>query len=221
MCPLVEMSFGWGVESMSLPLCQPVWNPARGNFRRSLCFGWLSSSSSPVILWSCQAPWALPHSLSTLMGLMGEKTVSRLHQESPNYPIHLHRSPPSRRAIAATLTSRFPVRWQDVKKNTKKPHQDTIPRETSPAQTPPFMYCQWYFSNQDWGQHLWISRHAAVQGCQNVPIPYLDVAILGMTNISRVLLMHYRSLAHYRWQVNHPGSCLYCWNYLLKQWLKY
>lgn len=138
MCPLVEMSFGWGVESMSLPLCQPVWNPARGNFRRSLCFGWLSSSSSPVILWSCQAPWALPHSLSTLMGLMGEKTLSRLHQESPNYPIHLHRSPPLPQGHCSNSHLKIPRQVTGCKKKTQKnPHQDTIPRETSPAQTPP------------------------------------------------------------------------------------
>jgi len=90
MCPLAEMSGGWGAESMSLSLslslCQPVRNPTQGNFWMSLCFGRLSSSSSPVILWSCQAS-SLSHSLSTLMGLM---------------------SPPP--------PSGSPVRWQKVKK---------------------------------------------------------------------------------------------------------
>lgn len=94
MCPLAEMSTGWGVESMPFPLCQPVRNPAQGNLRMSLCFGRLSSSSSPVILWSCQASCSLPHSLSTLMGMMGEKTRSGLCQERPKYPVHLLHFPP-------------------------------------------------------------------------------------------------------------------------------
>lgn len=71
-CVQVEMSSAWGVESMSLPLCQIVRNPAPGNFRMSLCFGRLSSSNSPVILWSYQTSCSLPYSLSTLIGLMWE-----------------------------------------------------------------------------------------------------------------------------------------------------
>lgn len=122
MCPLAENECWLREESMSLPLCQPVRNPAQGNFRMSLCFGRLSSSSSPVILWSCQASCSLPHTLSTLMGLMREKTHSGLRQERPKYPIHLLRFPPAGPFLYPHLpapSSRSTVRWQEVRKHSK------------------------------------------------------------------------------------------------------
>lgn len=153
------------VESMSLPLCQPVWSLAQGNLRRSLCFGWLSSSGSLVILWSCQAPCSLPHSLSPLMGLTGEKTLSAWCQSSIPFTSTVYPQRGHFNHHLPALSSRFLVRWQ--KKSWFFP--DTS-RDFS-IMGPHFMYFQWYFFNQDWGQHLWIAHHTAVQGCQNVSIP--------------------------------------------------
>lgn len=66
-----------GGVHVSPSLCQPTRNPAQGNFRMSLCFGRLSSSSSPVILWSCQAPCSLPQSLVCSRGSDGREDTSR------------------------------------------------------------------------------------------------------------------------------------------------
>lgn len=80
---------GSGVESTSFPLSQQAWNPVQGNFRRSLCFGWLSSSRSPVILWSGWAPRSPLRSLSILVSLMWEKTLSgetKVSDSPPGFP---------------------------------------------------------------------------------------------------------------------------------------
>lgn len=132
MCPLAEMSPGWGVETMSLPFCQPVGKAAQGNFRMSLCFGRLSSSSSPVILWSCQASCSLPHSLSPLMVSDGREDNSGLCRErDKSIPFTSSLSP--RRAIPA-VTSQPPsstssVRWYKEKKTPSFPQ---IQGQTSP-----------------------------------------------------------------------------------------
>lgn len=105
MCPLVEMNAGWGVESTSLPLCQPVRNAAQGNFRMSLCFGRLSSSSSPVILWSCLALFL---TLCLPSWVWRERRhVSGLRRERQKYPIHLVRFPPQGHSY--TFTSQAPL----------------------------------------------------------------------------------------------------------------
>lgn len=141
------------VEFMSLDFCQLVWNPAQGNFRRSLCFGWLSSSRSPVTLWSCQAPCLLLHSLSILTGLMWEKTLSGLRQERPKYPIHLHCFP--LRGLSNSCLSPFfkiQFKWQEVGKKTLL-FFCQIPVKTSPT----------------WGRHFWISHHTAgLSKCANL-----------------------------------------------------
>lgn len=120
-CVQVEMSSAWGVESMSLPLCQIVRNPAPGNFRMSLCFGRLSSSSSPVILWSYQTSCSLPYSLSTLIGLMWEiYTYRTLPGERQRYPTPTSPFPPTGQFLLSPpipFPSRPSLRWQEVWKH--------------------------------------------------------------------------------------------------------
>lgn len=99
MCPLIETSTAWGVESMSLPLCQMPRNPAQGNFRISLCFGRLSSSRSSVILWSF-----LSSSLSVESHRVdgGEDGLRTAPGERLNYVVN---SPPAGPFLALGLSS--------------------------------------------------------------------------------------------------------------------
>lgn len=70
------------------------------------------------------------------------------------------------------------------------------------------------------GQHLWMSRHAAVEGCQSVPHPYLD-----FRNEENVLgvIVALQVLSPLSLTAKTPKflSRLYCWNYLLKRGQKY
>lgn len=87
---------GSGVETTSFPLSHQAWNPVQGNFRRSLCFGWLSSSRSPVILWSHRALRSPLHSLSILVSLIWEKTLSgetKVSDSPPVFPLQGHSNP--------------------------------------------------------------------------------------------------------------------------------
>lgn len=149
-----------------------------------------------ALLSSFDHPCSLPHSPSTLMGLMGEKTRSGLRRERQKYPIHVVRFPPQGHSYPSPPSPLLKIPSQVT--GGKKTFLVFARYQERLLQQHFSMHCQWYSSNQDWGQHLWISCHAAVEGCQNVPIPYLDLAILGMKNISRVLLLHYRFLAYYR-----------------------
>ena len=63
-------------------------------------------------------------------------------------------------------SSRSPVRWQEVRK-----HSWFFCRRLLPFCSAPLCAVTGIPSNQHWGQHLWISHRAAVEGCQNVPIP--------------------------------------------------
>lgn len=101
---------GSGVESTSFLLSQQAWNPVQGNFRRSLCFGWLSSSRSAVILWSRRAPRSPLRSLSILVSLMRGKTLSGETKVSDSPPVFPPAGPfqPS----SAPLLE-IHVRWQE------------------------------------------------------------------------------------------------------------
>lgn len=193
MCPLAEMSADWGVETVSLPLCQPVWNPAQGNFRMSLCFGRLSSSSSPVILWSSQASCSLPHSLSTLMvsdgrkdGFRKETKVSYSPCPFPPTGPFLSSHPRPLLKILSQVAGDNPLVYLRYRQRPFQQGPVLVPLQVQPVVS---------VSNQGRGQHLWISHHAAVEGCQNMPIPYLNIAISGMKTISRVLLLHLQVLS--------------------------
>lgn len=101
---------GSGVETTSFPLFHQVWNPVQGNFRRSLCFGWLSSSRSPVILWSHRALRSPLRSLSMLVSLMWEKTLSGETKVSDSPPV-FPPAGPFQPSLAPLLE--IHVRWQE------------------------------------------------------------------------------------------------------------
>lgn len=192
-CPLAEMSAGWGVETMSFPLCQPVWNPAQGNFRMSLCFGRISSSSSPVILWSSQAFCSLPHLLSTLMVSDGREDYFRRETKVSYSPCPFPSIGPILPSHPSPLLK---ILSQVIRENLRVflRYKERLFQQ-GPVLVPLYVLSVVSVSDQGPGQHLWISHHAAVEGFQNIPIPYLNIAILGMKTISRVLLLHLQVLS--------------------------
>lgn len=146
---------GSGVETTSFPLSHQAWNPVQGNFRRSLCFGWLSSSRSPVILWSHRALRSPLHSLSILVSLIWEKTLSGETKVSDSPPVF----PP-----AGPFQPSLPPPPRDSRQVTggKKHsffvnhHRRLFPHEVNSR-----------------------GNHNTQRGCQNVPIPNLDLTLSG------------------------------------------
>lgn len=99
-----------GVETTSFSLSHQAWNPVQGNFRRSLCFGWLSSSRSPVSLWSHRPLRSPLRSLSILVSLMWEKTLSGETKVSDSPPV-FPPAGPFQPSLAPLLE--IHVRWQE------------------------------------------------------------------------------------------------------------
>lgn len=103
-----ELAQGW--RPCLFPFSQQAWNPVQGNFRRNLCFGWLSSSHSPVILWSHRALRSPLRSLSVLVSLMWEKTLSGETKVSDSPPV-FPPAGPFRPSLPPLLE--IHVRWQE------------------------------------------------------------------------------------------------------------
>lgn len=108
-----------GVESTSPYLCQMVRYRAQGSFGMSLCFGWLSSFCSPVILWSCQV-LALFLTLCLTSWVWWERRCiqDRTRRETKVSNSH-HSFLPTRPFLSSPWSShlsRSPFRWQKVRK---------------------------------------------------------------------------------------------------------